>query len=78
MWEQSRKRPDKRPIGRAKPRSLMLTSQNRELVPQQHQLHVLGELGPTAADEQPQNGGEVARGFARPLRLSEALVSARA
>jgi len=21
-------------------------------------LHVLGELGPTAADEQPQNGGE--------------------
>jgi hypothetical protein len=56
--EQSRKRRDERPISRAKPRSLLPTSQNRELVPQQHQLHVLGELGPTAADEQPQNCGE--------------------
>jgi hypothetical protein len=43
--EQSRKRRDERPISRAKPRSLLPTSQNRELVPQQHQLHVLGELG---------------------------------
>jgi hypothetical protein len=53
--EQSRKRRDERAAGGAKPRSPLLTSQNRELVPQQHQFHVLGELGPTAADERPQN-----------------------
>ncbi len=41
-----------------KPRTLLLTSQNRELVPQQHQFHVLGEFGSPAADEQPQNGRE--------------------
>jgi hypothetical protein len=44
--------------GGAKPRTLMLTSQNRELVAQQHQLHVLGELGAPTATEQPQNGSE--------------------
>jgi hypothetical protein len=31
----------------------MLTSQNRKLVAQQHQLHVLGELGSPTASEQP-------------------------
>ena len=31
---------------------------HRELVPQQHQLHVLGELGSPTANEQPQNSGE--------------------
>jgi hypothetical protein len=36
----------------------MLTRQNPELVPQQHQLHVLGELGSPTANEQPQNSGE--------------------
>jgi hypothetical protein len=36
----------------------MLTSQNRELVPQQHQLHILGELGSPATNEQAQNGCE--------------------
>jgi hypothetical protein len=56
--EQSRKRRDERPISGAKPRALLLTSQNRELMPQQHQLQVLGELGPTATDEQPQNCGK--------------------
>jgi hypothetical protein len=34
-----------------KPRTLMLTSQNRELVPQQHQFHVFGELRSTTANE---------------------------
>jgi len=53
--EQSRKRGDERAIGRSKPRTLLLTSENRELVPQQHQLHVLGELSLAAANEQPQN-----------------------
>jgi hypothetical protein len=36
----------------------MLTSQNRELVPQQHQFHVFGELRSTTANEQPQNSSE--------------------
>ena len=40
-----------------KPRPL-LTSRNRELVPKEHQFHVLGELGPTTADEQPQDCGK--------------------
>jgi hypothetical protein len=52
--EQSRKRSDERPIGGSKPRTLLLTSQNRELVSQRHQLHVLGELSSAAANEQPQ------------------------
>jgi hypothetical protein len=56
--EQSSKRSDERTIGGPKPRTLVLTSQNRELVPQQHQLHVLGELGAPTANEQPQNGSE--------------------
>jgi hypothetical protein len=62
--EQSSKRSDERTIGGPKPRALMLTSQNRELVPQQRQLHVLGELGSPTANEQPQNGskGKVSEG----------------
>jgi hypothetical protein len=56
--EQSRKRSDERTIGGAKPRALMLTSQNRELVPKEHQFHVLGELGAATVDEQPQNSSE--------------------
>src|SRR6266540_87135 len=56
--EQSSKRSDERPIGGSKPRALLLTSQNRKLVPQQHQLHVLGALGPSTPNEQPQNGSE--------------------
>lgn len=56
--EQSSKRSDERPVGGAKPRTPLLTSQNRELVPQEHEFHVLGELGSTAADEQPQNCGK--------------------
>lgn len=64
MRQQTRKRSDERPIGRANPRALMLTSKNRELVPQQDQLHVLGELCPTTANEQPQNSdkGKVSKG----------------
>jgi len=51
--EQSSKRSDERAIGGPKPRPPVLTSQNRELVPQQHQLHVLGELGSPTPNEQP-------------------------
>ena len=57
-WEKSSKRSDECTIGRAKPRVLMLTSQNRELVPKEHQFHVFGELGSATADEQPQNSSE--------------------
>ena len=56
--EQSSQRRHERPIGGSKPWSLLLTGQNRELVPQQHQFHVLGELGLPAPDEQPQDGSE--------------------
>jgi hypothetical protein len=55
--EQSRERGDERTIGGAKPRALLLASENRELVSQEHQFHVLGELGSSIADEQPQNSG---------------------
>jgi hypothetical protein len=34
--EQSRERGDERTIGRAKPRALLLTSENRELVSKEH------------------------------------------
>src|SRR5206468_5542589 len=62
--EQSSKRSDERTIGGPQPRTLMLASQNRELVAQQHQLNVLGELGSPTANEQPQDGskGEVSEG----------------
>jgi mannose-6-phosphate isomerase-like protein (cupin superfamily) len=56
--EQSRERGDERTIGGAKPRALLLASENRELVSQEHQFHVLGELGSSIADEQPQNSGK--------------------
>jgi hypothetical protein len=58
MREQSRKGRDERTFGRAKPRSPLLTSQNRELMSQEQQFHILGELGPTATDEQSQNCGK--------------------
>jgi hypothetical protein len=41
----SNERSDARTIGGSKLRALLLASQNRELAPQQHQFHVLGELG---------------------------------
>jgi hypothetical protein len=56
--EQSSKRGEERPIGGAKPRALMLTSQDRELVPKQHQFHILGELRSATANEQPQNSSK--------------------
>jgi len=61
--EQSRERRDERTIG-VKPRARPLTSEERELVPQEHELHVLGERGPATADEQPQdsNEGDVSEG----------------
>jgi hypothetical protein len=86
--KQPRKRSDERPIGRTKQRARLLTSQHRQLVPQQHQLDVPGELGATAAGEQPQACGEgkvgegeehrailpgqAGSGIARPLRRSAA------
>jgi hypothetical protein len=45
--EQPSKRRDEGTIGRPQPRTLMLASQDRELVPQQHEFDVLGELGPS-------------------------------
>jgi len=52
------KHSDQRAISGPKPRARVLTSQNRNLVAQQHQLHVLGELGSPTANEQPQNGSK--------------------
>lgn len=56
--ERSRRRGDERTIGTAKPQALLLTSENGELVSKEHQFHVLGELGSSIADEQPQNGSK--------------------
>jgi hypothetical protein len=56
--QQSRKPSDECTIGRTKPRALLLTSENREPVAQQRQLRILGELGPTTTNEQPQNCGK--------------------
>jgi hypothetical protein len=56
--EKTSERSNERTIGRPKLRALLLASQNRELVPQQHQFHVLGELGPSTPNEQPQNSSE--------------------
>jgi hypothetical protein len=58
VWEQSRKRNDKRTIGGPKVRTLLLASQDRDLVPQRHEFHVLGELGPSISNDQPQDSGE--------------------
>jgi hypothetical protein len=46
-----------RSAGRSR-RALLLTSENRELVSKEHQFEVLGELGSSIADEQPQNGSK--------------------
>jgi hypothetical protein len=56
--EQSSKRSDERAVGGPKPRTPTLAPQHRELVPQQHQLHVLGEVGPSTPNEQSQNSNE--------------------
>jgi hypothetical protein len=53
MREQTSKRSNKRMIRGPKPRTPLLASQHRQLVPQQHKLHVLGELGPSTPNEQP-------------------------
>src|SRR5215218_4497964 len=55
---------DQRTIGGPKLLARVLTSQNRKLVAQQHQLYALGELGSPTANEQPQNGskGKVSEG----------------
>jgi hypothetical protein len=58
MREQTNKRSDKRTIRRSKPRTLLRASQHRELVSQQHELHVLGELGPSTANEQAQTAAK--------------------
>jgi hypothetical protein len=58
VWKQSRKRSDECTIGGPKARTLLLASQDRELVPQQHEFHILGELGPSVPNDQPQNSGE--------------------
>lgn len=56
--KQTSERSDESTIGRPKLRTLMLASQHRELVPQHHQFHVLGELGAPTPNEQPQNSRE--------------------
>jgi hypothetical protein len=56
--EQPRKRRDEGTVGAPQPPTLMLASQDPELVPQQHEFHVLGELGPSTPNEQPHNSGE--------------------
>ena len=56
--EQLSKRSDQGTIGGPKLGTLMLASQDRELVPQQHEFHVLGEVGLPPPNEQPQQSSE--------------------
>jgi hypothetical protein len=58
LRKQTSKRSDEGTIGRSKLRTLMLVSQDRELVPQHQEFHVLCELGPPIPNEQPQNSSE--------------------
>jgi hypothetical protein len=53
----------RRGAGSKKPRALMPTSQNRELVPQQHQFHVLDELSSAGPNEQPRRSLVESHGF---------------
>jgi hypothetical protein len=56
--EQTSKRSDQGTVGRPKLRTLMLASQDRNLVPKQHEFHVLGEVGLPPSNEQPQQSSE--------------------
>jgi len=56
--EQTSKRSDQGTVGRPKLRTLMLASQDRKLVSQQHGFNVLGEVGLPPSKEQPQQGSE--------------------
>jgi hypothetical protein len=56
--KQTSKRSDEGTIGRPQLRTLMLASQDRELVPQQHEFDVFRELGPPTPNEQLQNSRE--------------------
>ena len=58
MWKKPSKRSDQGTIGGPQLRTLLLASQDRELVPQQHDFDVVGELGPSTSNEQPQNSRE--------------------
>jgi hypothetical protein len=56
--EQTSKRSDQGTVGRPKLRTLMLASQDRKLVPQEYEFHVLGDVGPPPSNEQPQQSSE--------------------
>ena len=56
--KQTSKRGDKGTIGRPKLRTPPLARQYRELVPQRHQLYVLGEFGLPTPNQQPENCSE--------------------
>src|SRR6266545_3587380 len=58
MRKQTSKRSDKRTVGGPKLRRLMLARQDRQLVAQQHEFHVLGELGPSTPNKQLQDSSE--------------------
>jgi len=53
--KQTSKRSDEGTIGRPQLRTLMLASEDRELVPQQHEFEVFRELGPPIPNEQLEN-----------------------
>jgi hypothetical protein len=52
------KRSDHGTVGGPKLRTLMLASQDRKLVPQQHEFHVLGEVGLPPSNDQLQQSSE--------------------
>jgi hypothetical protein len=56
--EEPSKRREESAIGRAKRRPRLLPTKHQQLMPQDKQLDVLGELAAPASDEQPQQRGE--------------------
>jgi hypothetical protein len=74
-WKEPSERRDEGTIGGAKLRARLLARQHRQLVAEQHEFDVFGELGPSTPNEQPQNSGEAKVGEGEQHR---AIVPARA
>jgi hypothetical protein len=76
-WEEPSKRSEESAIGCAERRARLLPLEHRQLVPQNNQLDVLGELAAPASDEQLQYRGEreVNKGKEHPPILPEPAAS---
>jgi hypothetical protein len=73
--KEASERSDEGAIGRAKLRTRLLTRQHRQLMTEQHEFDVFGELGAPTPNEQPQNSREAKIGEGKQHR---AILPARA